>query len=193
MGVTLVKTTAVPVLNLHPHPENPNRGDVPKIAESLASFGQYRPIVANQHGTILAGHHVWEAAKQLGWNDIMVTTVNADEKESRRILLADNRLAELGEGPDLDLLLAALEKVDIDDFLGTGFDDDYVKMLQEAAGGPPSLDDLEDEAGPPLEDDYHTKIVMVLQPEVANQWTSYRKEHINDTAALAKLLGVPLA
>lgn len=192
MPVTLVRTTSVPVDKLRPHPENPNRGDVPRIAESLSNFGQYRPIVANQNGTILAGHHVWEAAKHLGWTDIMVTTVNADEKESRRILLADNRLAELGEGPDIDLLLAALERVDPDDLLGTGFDDDYVKMLQEAAGGPPSLDDLEDEAGPPLEDDYHTKVVMVLQPEVASMWMTHRKEHINDTAALAKLLKVDL-
>lgn len=193
MAVTVVGTSSVPVGTLRAHPENPNRGDVPKIAESLAAFGQYRPIVANRKNVILAGHHVWEAAKMLGWTNILVTTLDANEDESRRILLADNRLAELGDGPDLDLLLAALERVDASDFVGTGFDEDYVKMLQEAAGGPPSLDDLEDEAGPPLEDDYHTKIVMVLQPEVANQWTTYRKDHINDTAALAKLLGVPLS
>lgn len=180
------------IKDLRPHPENPNRGDVDAIATSLDTFGQYRPIVVTKDGTILAGHHVFYAAQKLGWKGILATVLDADEKEQRRILLADNRLAELGEGPDLDLLLAALENLGEDDFMGTGFTDEYVRALQEAATGPPSLDDLEGEAGPPLEDDYHTRITMVLIPEVAAKWVEHRKEHINDTAALAHLLRVPL-
>lgn len=188
--VNVLETTNRKLDTLHPHPENPNRGDVDKIAESLATFGQYRPIVANKDGTILAGHHVYYAAQKLNWPTIMVTVLDADEQQSRRILLADNRLAELGEGPDLDLLLAALENLGDDDLMGTGFTDDYVRALQESAAGPPGLDDLENEAGPPQEDDYHTKIMMTLIPEVAQRWTEYRQDHINDTAALAKLLGI---
>lgn len=188
--VQVLETNLKSVDWLQPHPENPNRGDVDAIAKSLEAFGQYRPIVANQAGTILAGHHVYYAAKKLGWERINTTIIEADEGESRRILLADNRLAELGEGPDLDLLLQALEHMGTDDFFGTGFTDDYVRALQESAAGPPSLDDLANEAGPISEDDYHTKIIMVLVPEVAQRWTEYRKDHINDTAALAKLLGI---
>lgn len=185
-AVNVIETTLRPIGKLKAHPENPNRGDVDKIAESLSTFGQYRPIVVNTDFTILAGHHVWEAAKQVGWTDILVSVVDADEDNSRRILLADNRLAELGEGPDIDLLLAALENVG--DFTGTGFDDDYLHALQEAAQGPPSLEDLENEAGEPQEDDYHTKIMLVIDPKVANLWTEHRKDHVNDTAALHALL-----
>lgn len=177
---------------LHPHPENPNRGDVDSIAQSLETFDQYRPIVANQNGTILAGHHVYYAAKKLGRETILVSIIEADERESRRILLADNRLAELGEGPDLDLLLRALDNLGEEDFLGTGFDQVYLDSLAEAAAGPPSLEDLENEAGPPQEDDYHTRITMILIPEVAARWVEHRTDHINDTAALAKLLGMRL-
>lgn len=175
---------------LHPHPENPNRGDVDTIAQSLEAFGQYRPIVANANGMILAGHHVFYAAKKLGWPTVLVSIIDADEKMGRRILLADNRLAEMGEGPDLDLLLAALENLGDEDYFGTGFNDDYIRALQEAASGPPDLDSLADEAGPATEDDFHSKIIMVLVPQVAQAWQEYRKDHINDTAALAKLLGI---
>lgn len=188
MAVNVIETANKPLESLRPHPENPNRGDVDRIAESLEAFGQYRPIVVNEQGTILAGHHVFYAAKQRGDAEILATVVDADEADSRRILLADNRLAELGEGPDVDLLLAALENMGDADFFGTGFDDEYVKALQEAADGPPSLDDLEDEAGDPQEDDYHTKIVMVVNPDVAQLWIAHRKEHVNDTAALHALL-----
>lgn len=188
MAVTVIETAKKPLDSLRPHPENPNRGDVDRIVESLDAFGQYRPIVANEQGTILAGHHVFYAARQRGDTDILVTVVDADEADSRRILLADNRLAELGEGPDVDLLLAALESMGDDDFFGTGFDDDYVKALQEAAEGPPSIDDLEGEAGEPQEDDYHTKIILVVNPDVAKLWIEHRKEHVNDTAALHALI-----
>jgi ParB-like chromosome segregation protein Spo0J len=188
MAVNVIETALKPIDKLKPHPENPNRGDVDSIADSLTSFGQYRPIVVNADDTILAGHHVWQAAKKVGWTDILVSVVDADEKDSRRILLADNRLAELGQGADIDLLLAALENMDPDDFMGTGFDDEYLTALQEAAQGPPSLEDLEHEAGEGQEDDYHTKIMMMLDPNVANLWTEHRKDHVNDTAALHALI-----
>lgn len=191
MAPQLVDTKLIAVDDLTPHPDNPNRGDVDAIVESMENFGQYRAIVVNQNGVIIAGHHVWEAARRLNYPQILCNVVQADETETLRMLLADNRLAERGEGNDLDRLLAALEKVAQDNedaFLGTGYDTDYLAMLHEAAAGPPDLDDLGDEAGPSQEDDYHTKIVLVLDPRVASIWQDYRKEHMNDTAAMAKLL-----
>lgn len=191
MAVNTIETKSVDIDDLRPHPQNPNRGDVDEIAESLKSFGQYRPIVVNQDNTIVAGHHVWRAAQQLGWSSVLCTVIEANADESLRILLADNRLAELGEGYDLDRLLAALEAAE--DLTGTGYDEDYLVALQETIDGPPTLDDLEDEAGPVQDDDYHTRITLSLAPQLAEAWAKHRKEHLSDSAAMAQLLQVPLA
>src|SRR6185369_359002 len=109
-----IKQADVPVDTLTPHPDNPNRGSVKDIATSLEEFGQFRSIVALEDGTILAGHHVWEAAKRVGMDSIRVDFIQCDENEARKIMLADNRLADLGLGPDLDMLLENLNKLEGD-------------------------------------------------------------------------------
>lgn len=186
MAVKYLRTESYALDDLRPHPQNPNRGAVDEIATSLEEFDQYRSIVVNQDLTILAGHHVWRAAQQLDRGEIRCDVVEADADESLRILLADNRLAEKGEGYDLDRLLSALESTE--NLAGTGFDDEFLGALQESLGGPPSLDDLEDEAGPVQEDDYHSRITLQLVPAVAEAWAKHRKASSNDSAALGKLL-----
>lgn len=83
--------------SLVPFPNNPRVGDVGAIKESLRKLGQYRPIVADRKTRrILAGHHVWQAARDLGFATINVSWIDADEETCRRIVLADNRTADLG-------------------------------------------------------------------------------------------------
>jgi ParB-like chromosome segregation protein Spo0J len=173
--------------DLHAHPENPNRGDIVTIARSLKQFGQYRSVVANKDGTILAGHHVWQAARSIRMPSLRVDMVDADEQSARKILLADNRIADLGPGPDMGLLLEALNRVD--DLDGTGFDNDYIAMLEEMNAGAPSLNDLEDEAGgPPGKEDFYRRISLTIDPRLATRWERYRKDFPDDTEALAALL-----
>ena len=63
----------VPVINLKPYPNNPRKGNVDLIAESLEAYGQYKPITVNKRtGEILAGNHTYEAAKKLGWVEISI-------------------------------------------------------------------------------------------------------------------------
>lgn len=176
------------VSDLHPHPENPNRGDVDAIVTSLQTHGQYRSVVVNKDGTILAGHHVWQAAKRINMASIRVDMVDANEQEARKILLADNRIAELGPGPDMERLLDVLLNLD-GDLPGTGYDDDYVAMLEEMLEGAPDLDELEKEAGGPLtEDDLMGRLALTLDPETLRAWTEYRKGFEDDTTALQLLL-----
>ena len=128
------KTGMRPLDELRPHPDNPRRGNVDAIAESLATTGQYAPIVALPDGTVLAGSHRLAAARSLGWSKMLVTTIEADEETARRILLADNRTSDLAVYDDRSLvdLLASL-----DTLTGTGFDaddlDDLNALLQETA------------------------------------------------------------
>lgn len=184
MTVEFLGQREVSVKDLKPHPDNPNRGDTNAIAESLEEFGQYRSIVALEDGTVLAGHHVLQAAKNIGLKTIRVDTIKADEKSALKILLADNRLAELGLGPDFDILFKDLEELD-GDLLGTGFDDEYLRILEAAVSGPPESEESEDGGG--LET--HKRISLVVEAALADQWESHRKLFPDDTSAFGYLFG----
>lgn len=120
---------------LQTYHRNPRRGDVKAIAESLRVRGQYRPIVVNL-GTrtgrpleVLAGNHTLLAARALGWESIEATTVDVDDDGAAQIVVADNRLADLGEYDEAELarLLA-----DLDSLEGTGFSDQDVASMMAA-------------------------------------------------------------
>ena len=126
---------AVPIDSLVPFPGNPRRGDVEAIKESLnSSVGQYKPIVIRA-GTreILAGNHTTRAAKELGWTEIAAVEVDVDDEQARRIVLADNRIGDLGD-MDIEALLSLLDQGDI---AATGYTDQEVQRLSsqyEATG-----------------------------------------------------------
>lgn len=103
LTVTQSPEGGTPIADLFPHPYNPREGDIGAITESLRRYGQYRPIVATIEGIILAGHHVVRAAKALGWTTVNAVFIEANEIDAMRILLADNRTADLATYDD-DLL-----------------------------------------------------------------------------------------
>src|SRR3954463_793671 len=92
-GSGSLKRLLVPIAECIPHPENPRRGDVGVIAESLREFGQLRPILVNsESGYIVAGNHTYRAATEvLGWNRIAVVKAVLSTEDERRYLIADNR------------------------------------------------------------------------------------------------------
>lgn len=191
MAATFVEQREIPVNELKPHPDNPNRGSVEDLAVSLEQFGQFRSIVAQPDGTILAGHHLVQAAKKLGLPTMRVDVVECDDSTARKIMLADNRLADLGLGPSLDLLLKNLEELD-GDILGTGFDDDYITMLEEAVSGPPSIDDLVEESendAPAKPEDFFRRLTILLDPKLITKWEAIRKLYDSDSQAFATLVG----
>jgi site-specific DNA-methyltransferase (adenine-specific) len=189
MTVKYLGQKEVPIYDLKPHPDNPNRGDVNSIAESLEEFGQYRSIVATQDMTVLAGHHVLQAAKNIGLKKIRIEQVQCSDAEAKRMMLADNRLADLGMGADLEQLLEVLQNLD-GDLAGTGFDDEYIRMLEEQVGGPPSLDDLEDEAGEGDASDFYRRLTLLLDPRMVTAWEAHRKQFPDDNEAFADLLNI---
>jgi DNA modification methylase len=88
---------------LHLLEGNPRVGDVGAVAASLARFGQRKPIVARTDGTVIAGNHTLQAARQLGWTHIAVVRVDDDDATAKAFALADNRTAELGGYDDVAL------------------------------------------------------------------------------------------
>jgi ParB-like chromosome segregation protein Spo0J len=111
---------------------NPRKGNVAKLVESLKTNGQYKPIVVQKSThQILAGNHLWKAAKELNWQLIDVVYVDVDEEGAKKIVAADNRLGELGTY-DEQALLDLLEEINLE---GTGYEpadvDDLLAFLEE--------------------------------------------------------------
>lgn len=128
----------LPINDLVPHPDNPRRGNVKKIVESIKANGFYGTIVVQKDTMrILAGNHRWQAAKQCGMTHIPAMVVDVDETEARKILLADNRTADFAVY-DADELSKLLKNVLAeDDLIGTGFDaNDLDKLINEVTDTP---------------------------------------------------------
>lgn len=127
------------IYELNLYHQNPRVGNIETIAESLEKNGAYKPIVVNR-GThtgrpleVLAGNHTLKAHRLLveqgktGWETISTWVVDVDEEHATRIVLADNRTADLGDYDNSNLLelLSSLNN-DLD---GTGYDDSYIDTL----------------------------------------------------------------
>lgn len=123
---------SVPLSELEIHPDNPRRGDIPAIAESLRLHGQYRPIVVQRSRMrIVAGNHTFQAAVLNGWSEIAAVLLDVDDREAQAILLADNRTSDLG-GYDKDALIESLLSRN-GDLLGTGYSQPDVDALLTVA------------------------------------------------------------
>ena len=135
-----LRQLTVPVAGLTPYADNPRRGNVVLIVDSLRRHGQYRPLVVRARtNEVLAGNHTLRAALELGWTDIAVTFVDVDDDEAARIVLIDNRSNDVA-GYDEDELYRLLDS--LPDLEGTGFD---VDDLAELAPAPPAaLNDVDD-------------------------------------------------
>lgn len=122
----------VPLDSIEPYPDNPRRGNVGAIVASLKKNLQYRPIVVQRSTRyILAGNHTYLAAVEWGWTHIDAVFIDVDDEHAKRIVLVDNRTADLGDYDDL-LLAAILGEIREEDEMlleGTGYDTDEVDNL----------------------------------------------------------------
>lgn len=145
--------TTLPVDALEPHPDNPRRGDVDAIAESIRHNGFFGAVLVQaprdgrDRHRIIAGEHRWRAAQADAQESVPVLVVDVDDDTALRMLLADNRTADRS-GYDFAALAAVLDS--LPDLSGTGFS---VAALDEAisaaSGGPlePAPSSWKDGAG----------------------------------------------
>lgn len=123
-----------PVEQLNEYAKNPRKGNVDLIAESLAKYGQYKPITVNKtNNEILAGNHTYRAAKQLGWETIDVVYIDVDNVTAAKIVAIDNRASDMG-GYDNKVLAELLDSMNNLEGSGYTFDeyDDLKAEIQEA-------------------------------------------------------------
>ncbi len=113
------------------HPENPRQGDIGAIIESIKRNGVYKPLtVQASTGHILAGNHTYKALRELGHEKIAVVKVCVNDGEALRIMLADNRTADLADY-DQNILCELLESMSAD-LGGTGYTSSDLDDLLES-------------------------------------------------------------
>ncbi|RJO69793.1 hypothetical protein D5S18_28240 [Nocardia panacis] len=178
--------TLVAVSKLTPFPGNPRRGDVPGIAESLKSNGQFRPIVVQKAtGYVLAGNHTMQAAISLGWDKIDVHWVDCDHDRAKKIVLADNRLADKGRY-DIAALTDLLQ--DVADLEGTGYTEDELNaMLDQLEPQDPDLLDDKPGLGNPVIS-YNLIFDDEQQQDVWFEFTKWLKRTYSDKDTVAERL-----
>lgn len=112
----------VDVVDLIPHPRNPNKHDdrqIGLLAKIIRNQGWRNPIVVSRRsGFIVAGHGRLQAAKILNVEQVPVDYQDFEnEAEEYAHLIADNRIAELAE-PSKDELAELINelkgKIDLD-------------------------------------------------------------------------------
>lgn len=121
--------------DLHLAAKNVRRHTDKQIAEyvrSVEMFGQIKPIIADENGEIIAGNGLFMALSQMGREtcDCYILT-GLSEKQKKKLMLADNRVYELGI-TDMDAFDEIIRELggDID---VPGWDEDLLSMMNAAA------------------------------------------------------------
>ena len=133
------------------HPRNPKKGNVAAIGDSIEKNDFYGAVIVQKGtGFILAGNHRYESAIEKGLKEIPVIVVDVDDATAERILLGDNRIAELG-GYDDRVLQAILEdRAKNGGLHGTGYDDSFLAKLQTKNAPPERFTSLDEGGGTQL-------------------------------------------
>jgi site-specific DNA-methyltransferase (adenine-specific) len=126
--MTNLRIETIKISSLTPDPTNARRHDsrnLDSIKGSLKLFGQRKPIVVTGANVIVAGNGTVEAAKDLGWSEILIvrTPIDWTPEQVKAYALADNRTAELAEW-DSKVLAEQLIELDAEgwDVAEFGFD-----------------------------------------------------------------------
>jgi hypothetical protein len=133
---------------LKPHPRNyqghPD-DELEHIIASLKEHGFYRPIVVARDNTILALHGVWQAARKMGWTHGPVIRKDYDPNEARaiKLVIADNEIRHLAERDDRTLTELLKELADMDELLGTGYDEMMLANLTFVTRPADEIEDLD--------------------------------------------------
>lgn len=115
------------------------------IADSLARFGQRKPIVVRR-GVVIAGNGQLAAAEALGWDRIAVVDgSDLSDTDATAFGIADNRTAELSTW-DTDILKELMADLPTDVSIALGFDGEELTELFSSGldgdgGGAESPDD----------------------------------------------------
>lgn len=181
----------VKVDELLPHPQNPRRGDVDSIVESIRQNGWYGTVVAQRSTSyVLAGNHRLMAAKELDIDEVPVYWVDVDDATATRVLLADNRLNDRASYDTTELVSLLTQVRDDDTLLGTGWDaSDLADLMMTSA--PITIDvdehgEWSDDDG--KFDDSRRSVILNLEASLADEFENYIDAIGSHDAAISAFL-----
>jgi hypothetical protein len=122
------------ISDLKPHPRNYRdhpEDQLAHIIKSIEENGFYRNVVIAKDKTILAGHGVVKAAHKMGKRKVPTYRVpfGPDDPRAIKILVGDNQIGQLGMVDDRALTEMLKEVNDIDELLGTGYNEQMLAAL----------------------------------------------------------------
>lgn len=129
---------------------NPRRGRVEKIVESIEVNGFFQHLLIQRHSDkqggprIIAGNHRWKAGHALGMERYPVEVIDCDDELGDRILIVDNRAAEVATW-ELRELVPELQR--FESLTGTGFNDIELELMLAEINAPPPVFDESDAVG----------------------------------------------
>lgn len=101
---------------------------ISEYIRSLEMFGQIKPIIVDETGKIIAGNGLYQALVQMGRETCdcyVISGLTANQK--RKLMLADNRVYELGV-TDMDVFESIIKELNGDVDV-PGWDEDLLEMM----------------------------------------------------------------
>lgn len=132
-----MKLETVDIAKLKPLEQNVRRHSdrqIEEFAKSLKQFGQIRPFVIDEDGTVLVGNGMLEAMKLAGMKKCSAYRVKGlSEVQKKKLVLTDNKIYSLGSD-NLENIEAFLQDLaDAGDFDVPGFDEETMRALTMTA------------------------------------------------------------
>lgn len=123
-----------PIAEMIEHPDNPRRGNDVAVGESIEVNGFYGTVILQKStGYVLAGNTRLRSSREKGAQTLPTMVVDCDDETATRILLADNRLSDLAEYDNRQLLRLLDDVSNYDpDLTGTGYDETALALLRSA-------------------------------------------------------------
>lgn len=113
-----------PELNVRIHGDR----QIKEFVRSVEMFGQIRPLVIDEEGTVLAGNGLMLALETMGWETADCYLVkDLTENQKKKLMLVDNKIFDLGVNSTdaFDEILRSLDgDIDI-----PGYDEELLKAL----------------------------------------------------------------
>lgn len=126
-----MKVVAKKLSELKPMEKNIRRHSTKQIAEyvrSLKMFGQVKPLVVDEDGVIIIGNGLYEALKSMDAEKAdCYVMIGMSEKQKKKLMLADNRVYELGM-TDTDIFDEVIKSLE-GDIDVPGWDADLLETL----------------------------------------------------------------
>ena len=164
--------------NYRTHPDD----QLDLLAQRIKDNGFYRPVVVAKDNTILAGHGIVEAAKRLKMLKVPVIKlpIASDDPKALKVLTGDNSIQHLADQDDRALTELLKELSDVDDLLGTGYDEMMMSALAMVTRPKSEIQDIDaaaEWAGMPEYEARDVRITLQMNFETDADRDAFVRKH----------------